>query len=391
MFIAGLAAIGAGAVGAIPGPNDRPSVDQLPVIEQLPDPFLMLDGSRVKTREDWARRREELKALILYYEYGHMPPAPGNIEATEVSSAVSETLGGTEKQLTLSMGPDRKVQFRLDLTIPTGRTGRMPVIIRGDLCWKKVGPEIAKEAMKRGYILAEFDRTQIAPDKNDRTIGAYPLYPEYDWGAEAAWAWGFHRVVDYLLTLPIVDGQHIAATGHSRGGKAALLAGALDERIGLVAPNGSGAGGAAPYRIVHPKGETMARITTSFPFWFHPRLRTFVEKETRLPFDHHEIRALVAPRAHLSAEAMGDLWANPTGNQQAYLAARVVYEWLGAGDRIGIHYREGKHAQNEEDWSALMDFADKVFFGKTVTRKFDQLPFPDEPKSFTWTAPAAGK
>jgi hypothetical protein len=378
------------ASAAAPAAADRPGVDQLPVIQQLPDPFLFADGSRVKTREDWARRREELKALILYYEYGRMPP-PAPVTAKELASQANAAWGAVEKQLLLSTGPEGKLQVRLDLTIPAPGRGRMPVIVKGDLCWGKVAEKASentvKEIIRRGYVLAEFDRTQFAADSKDRSVGVYPLYPEYDWGAESAWAWGFHRVVDYLLTCDFTDPKHIAATGHSRGGKAALLAGALDERIALVAPNGSGAGGAGNFRIVHPKAETLERIVTHFPFWFTPRFATFIGKEDRLPFDQHELRALCAPRAHLCTEARDDLWANPTGTQQSYLAAKVVYDWLGAGDRIGVHWRDGKHAQAEEDWMALLDFADKVFFGKTVATKFDQLPEPEAPRAFTWTAP----
>ena len=386
-LIAVLCLIAAGARAA--AWPELPGVDQLPVIEQLPDPFVFADAARVKSKEDWARRRDEIKAQVLYYEFGHFPPPPGNIQATEAASKENADLGATEKQIVLTMGPGQKVIIHLELTIPAGRTGKLPVIIKGDLCWKKIPAEILKAAASRGYIVAEFDRTELAPDKNDRTTGVYPLYPDYDWAAEAVWAWGFHRVVDYLLTQDFIDPARIAVTGHSRGGKAALLAGAFDERIALVAPNGSGAGGAGLYRIVHPKGETLQAIVTRFPFWFHPRLATFIGKENRLPYDHHSLRALCAPRAHIATEALGDLWANPTGTQQGYLAAREVYAFLGAPDRIGVHWREGKHAQNEEDWAALLDFADVQLFGKKVDRRFDKLPEPDAPKAFSWTAPAA--
>ena len=93
----------------------------------------------------------------------------------------------------------------------------------------------------------------------------------------------------------------------------------------------------------------------------------------------------------LSTEGTGDLWANPSGNQQAHLAAKEVFDFLGAPDKIGIHYRPGGHDQGAEDWAALLDFADKQFFGKSVTRKFDQLPEPDALKAFSWSAPPAAK
>jgi hypothetical protein len=346
----------------------------------------MNNGKTVSNKEDWATRREEIKAVVLYYEYGHMAPPPTNLTATELSSKRIDEIDATERQLSLSMGPNQRIEFHLVLTIPGGR-GPFPVIVKGDLCWGRIAPPMIAAAVKRGYIVAEFDRTNLAPDSADRTKGVFLAYPDCDWTVIGGWAWGFHRTVDYLLTLDFVDSKRIAITGHSRGGKAALLAGALDERIGLTAPNGSGCGGAGSFRILGEKCEDIAAITNRFPFWFQPRFKEFVGHVDQLPFDQHSLRALVAPRAQLSTEGLGDLWANPMGTQVSYSAARQVYEFLGAGDRIGIHFREGPHAQNEEDWKALLDFADLQFFGKKVETRFDRIAFPNAPKAFTWSAP----
>jgi hypothetical protein len=361
-------------------------LDKLPVIKELPDPFVFNNGRRVGNKADWAKRREELKAMVLHYEYGHLAPAPANLTATEISSKKIEELDAIERQLLLSMGSGKKVEFRLILTIPAGK-GLFPVVVKGDLCWGRLALSMIADTVKRGYITAEFDRTELAPDSTDRTKGVFPAYPDYDWTVLGAWAWGFHRAVDYLTTQGFVDSKHIAITGHSRGGKAALLAGALDERIALTAPNGSGCGGAGSYRVLGEKCEDIAAITSRFPYWFQPRLKDFVGRVDQLPFDQHSLKALVAPRAQLSTEGLGDLWANPMGTQTTYIAARQVYEFLDVGDKIGIHFREGKHAQNEEDWKALLDFADLQFFGKKVETRFDRLAFPDAPKGFSWSAP----
>jgi pimeloyl-ACP methyl ester carboxylesterase len=289
------------------------------------------------------------------------------------------------------MGPDGKVAVPLVLTVPAGK-GPFPVIVKGDLCWGRVKPEIVADVAKRGYMLAEFDRTAVAADNPDRSVGVYPHYGDtYDWRDMTAWAWGYHHVIDYLLTRDDVDAKKVIVTGHSRGGKAALLAGALDERVALTCPNGSGCGGAGCYRFAPADAEDIGRITKAFPFWFGPQFPQFVGHVDRLPFDQHSVKALVAPRALLSTEALGDRWANPEGTQVTYTAARVVYDFLGAGDRIGIHFREGKHEQNAEDFEALLDFADKVLLGKKVDRAFDKMAFPDAPRLFTWTATEPGQ
>jgi dienelactone hydrolase len=362
-----------------------PSVDKLPVIAELPDPFLRSDGTRVKSKDEWISQRKQLLLRVLHYEYGSLPPAPKDVSAEERSSKKMEATGATERELMLSTGPGNSIQTQLFLTVPAGK-GPFPAVITGDLGWGRVKPEIITEIAKRGYILAEFSREQIAPDKAEKK-GAYAAYADYTGGRLAAWAWGYHRVVDYLSTLENVDKKHIAVTGHSRGGKTALLAGATDERIALTVPNNSGCGGAGCYRLQADKSEDIGAITKNFPFWFAPHFTDFIGKVDRLPFDQHTVKALVAPRALLSTEALGDLWANPKGTQQSYTAAKEVYKFLGAGDRIGIAFRPGKHEQNLDDWKVLLDFADKHFFGKKVDRRFDMLAFPEAEKGYSWKAP----
>ena len=365
---------------------ELPSVEKLPVVKELPDPFLFMDGTRVTGKKDWARRRNELKTLAQHYGYGVVPPGGGTVRAEELESSHNPTLGATEKQLLLRMGPEGKVQAHVMLTVPDGDR-RFPAIVVGDLCWGKVSPEIVADVVKHGYILAEFDRTEIVADKNVHAGGLYEAFPNGEFGAVAGWAWGFQRMVDYLHTLPNVDTKHIAATGHSRGGKAVLLAGALDERIALTAPNDAGCMGTGCTRLIY-SGETVPIITKNFPYWFSPRLAEFIGHEEKLPFDQHSMKALIAPRALLETQALGDTWANPQGAQATYQAAKVVFDYLGAGDKIGIAYRPGEHAQTLWDWQTLLAFADQQFFHKHTERKFNELPYADDSKRvFSWKAP----
>jgi len=382
--------VGAGTNPA--GIVGMPGVDELPEIKDLPDPFLMNDGNRVKTKADWAKRRDEIKAMMLYYQYGHMPPAPKNVTAKELSSDIIYDGGAVKKHILLSMGPGKKIRFNVGVIIPQGRSaqGGFAVILKNDS--RIFNVPIAEEIVKRGYIVADYARTDLDPDQKDTVGPAQAAYPDYDWATLAVWAWGGMRVIDYLVTLDVVDKDKIVFTGHSRGGKTALLAGALDERIAIVVPNGSGCGGAGCYRFEGEKSESLERITAPerFAYWFHPRFRGFADKETRLPFDQHFLKALVAPRALISIDALGDLWANPYGTQQSHRGVEPVFRFLGASDKLGIYFRTGGHAQNEDDWRTLVDFADKVLFSKAPVsgKRFDRLPFPDAPKPFSWSAPA---
>ncbi|HTL30998.1 MAG TPA: alpha/beta fold hydrolase [Tepidisphaeraceae bacterium] len=351
-----------------------PSVAQLPRVNDLPDPFVFTNGSRVQTKDDWTRRRAELRELIMHYEYGELPPAPHNVKGVLIISHFPKRPAKIQhRQYKVTCGPHDKLSFVVDLLLPPG-DGPFPVIVRGDACWGLVKDEIADQVIARGYALAQFNRCEFSPDLGTKNAGMFLAYPNRDFGAVAAWAWGIHRCIDFLETLKEIDKAKIVVTGHSRGGKAALLAGALDERIAITAPNGSGTGGCAPYRNPTAQAEKLSDILRNFPGWFSPQLKQFVGHEDQLPFDQHELIALVAPRAFLTTEGLGDQWANPPQTYRSVEAARTVWDFLGAFNRTGIHYRPGKHEHGLEDWKALLEFADKIFFNKPTTQPFDRPP-----------------
>lgn len=352
-----------------------PAVENLPSIPTLPDVMVMNNGKRVTTEEEWALRRKEIKDLLLHYEYGHMPPAPKNLAAEELYSKTIYKGAATEKLIQLSMGTNHSLRIQLFLRIPKGKAP-FPVILSGDqewIGWEDI-VEPYKMAVDRGYIFAEFNREDLAPDEDIRGP-AQEQYPDYDWSVLAVWAWEYMRCVDYLVTQDFVDPKCIAVTGWSRGGKTALLAAALDERITVCNPNGSGCGGAACLRYRGCTSEAIRDITAAYPFWFNPNFRTFANQETRLPSDQHFLKALVAPRGLISTDGLDDYWANPWGVQWTQEAAQPVFDLLGAGQNNAIHYRPGTHAHAPEDWATLFDFCDHTIYGKMVKRDFYMHPF----------------
>ncbi len=387
-FFAALVLLGGSISPRFSRAIEMPSVDELPLVEELPNPFLMQDGTLVSTPQQWVARREEMKKLILYYEYGSMPPAPKNVTAQEESEQKFDATGTVEKRLTILCGPGNQVRFRARLLVPSGR-GPFPVLLKNVHAIGHI--PITETLLRHGYLVAEYAREDLAPDRRDVLGSAQAAYPEYDWGTIAVWAWGTMRFIDYLVTLEVVDAEQIAVTGHSRGGKVAMLAGALDERIALTAPNGSGAGGGASYRVQGHGSETLTLLTEKerFAYWFHPRLRSFSGHENRLPFDQHFLKALVAPRALLTTDAKEDRWANPSGTQQTFLAAQPVFDFLGAKEKNGIALRDGQHDQTVEDWETLLEFAELQFRGKVsaTPRDFQKLPFPDLKPAFRWGIP----
>ncbi len=349
---------------------DFPSFENLIAKRGLNDPFMMVDGRRVKTLEDWEKQRMYIKDMLLYYQYGYYPPAPKNLKVEIKSSKTILNGRATETQLVLSMGPNHSITMRIDLSVPVKGSGPFPVVITGDRGWGRTeGLEVATD---RGYIVADFYRTDLDPDNDDRTNGVHPHYPEYDWATLSVWAWGYYRVVDYLMTLEDVDKDKIVVTGHSRGGKTALLAGAMDSRIAITVPAGSGAGGCGSLKYLEGGAQKLMHITRDdkYDYWFQPRFDDFARRVNRLPFDQHFLKALVAPRPMLCTDGLHDEWANPWGAQQTTEAAREVYKFFGVPDKIGNHYRQGGHHHNVESWEALLDFSDHNFFGKALPSDF---------------------
>ena len=149
-------------------------------------------------------------------------------------------------------------------------------------------------------------------------------------GTIALYAWAMSRMVDVLRDDASTAKAPVIAVGHSRMGKTALLAGAMDERFAMAIPLQAGCGGTAPSR--GKIGESVKQINDRFPHWFNSRFKEFGERPEKLPFDQHHLVALMAPRPVLFANAVEDTWANPAGQFEVLRAADPVYRLLGAGE-----------------------------------------------------------
>lgn len=372
----------------------KATLKQMTLLSPLPDLFTLADGRRVRTAEDWEIRRAEMMDLAVGLQYGGMPPQPEFLEVealyrSDRASSYRIHTGRREKEIT----------FVMQIVWPGKKMAKYPVIVDGDGCFPYVYLDehlaLLREA---GVAMVRFNRVELAHDiKEDvHTDGLYAVYPNMTFSALAAWAWGYHRCVDALLQLGVVDESIIAYTGHSRGGKTALLAGVTDTRATIVNPNGSGAGGAGCYRIhsetvcedgTEKRSEELRDLMKNFPFWFGPGMAQYVENEAEIPFDEHFLKALVAPRILLDTEALSDAWANPAGAYMTHLAAQEAFDFLGVPENNLIHYRDGFHYHKPEDMAVLLNVIRRVRDGEPLCEDMNQPPFPGLQPVHQWHAP----
>ncbi len=389
--------------------------DALHRMDELPDPFLKPDGTRVTDASQWPAQRAYLKAMLAHYLYGDMPPPPDNTTGRVLFARPCYAGRAIAETVEVSFGPG--LCFQADIIRPV-KEGRVPVITWNQFTGRHGSPLEEEIVLRRGYAIAEFDKEQLASDSMAALTG--PLakaYSGYGWGAIAMWAYMQSRLIDYLALTDYADMSRIVATGHSRGGKVALCASIYDERVALAAINGSGCGGAGCFRYLGGRMgegtglcETAGSICDVFPFWWAGELGRYgrrgtpltgqapspgervkplpfsavdighlgkTQDEHLLPFDLHTLKALVAPRAIITTDALGDTWANPYGTQLTWRAAQEVFDFLGVPDRNALHMRDGDHAYNATDWQAVIDFCDMVFFDKK--RETDIVRMPSAP------------
>jgi hypothetical protein len=248
-----------------------------------------------------------------------------------------------------------------------------------------------REVFDRGYAYVTFDNNDCAEDTTQRnpdgswafrTTRFYSAYPQCDWGILAGWAWGASRLVDYLVTDPLIDGRRLIISGVSRTGKSAMIAAAFDERIAMAAPCVTGGGGIGAYRFSGAgRGgkEGLGEMMKKYPNWFSPHLHEFWGQTDKLPFDEHWFLALAAPRPFIALEGLTDQVSLENAVKQSWLAAQPAYALFDAKERLGVNYAHHGHAFTSEDWIAMLDFADKHLRGVKIERRFDQ--FPTDPAS----------
>jgi len=400
----------ASAAGEPPDTNYDES--QVPPYE-LPDPLVTFDGRKVADAAMWrATRRPEILEAFARHVYGRTPEIKLRLRSERIAPDARVLDGlATRKQIRIRLlEADEAPWIDLLLYVPNNAGAPAPAFLGLNYGNQGIDPDPGivpsrnavcqrgehahrwplERLLKRGYAVASFHGGDLELDRHGsgcrfteegwkqgirhfvlRQSGRTDL-AEDAWGSIGAWAWGLSRALDYLQTDPDIAGDQVAVFGHSRTGKAALWAGAQDERFALVISNNSGQGGASLARRRY--GETVAASYALSGIWYCRNYEKYGNHEAALPVDAHLLIALIAPRPVYVASAEQDRWADPRGEFLAARHAEPVYALLGqpglgladmpeanhpVGQTIGYHVRTGDHEITRYDWERYLDFADR--------------------------------
>ena len=397
--------------------NVNQDESKVPVFD-LPEVLRCSNGERVTSVEQWEKtRRPELVSLFAQQIYG-IPFILNRSEVeikyetmTENPNALNGKAICKQVKITLSR-KDLVRQIWLLIYLPKTQTEKIPVFLGYNFNGNHtvhsdpeilISPSLSKVSSKdqtlergsqssrwavemivdEGFAVVTACYHDVFPDQKDlKDESILPLFDDYeakkaDVNSEqaiGAWAKGLSLMMDYIETEKAFDSKRVALMGHSRQGKAALWAGALDSRFAIVISNDSGCGGAALSK--RRFGETVDLITTAFPHWFCPAFNRYANNEDSLPIDQHELIALMAPRPVYIASAEEDLWADPKGEFLSGVYAGPVYQLYGLKgletdrmpeinapmmNHIGYHIRSGVHDVTDFDWQCYITFAKKHF------------------------------
>ena len=392
------------------------------LLGSLPEPLRFNDGNIVATAADWReRRRAELLERFAREMYGRLPARPAAMRFETLESS-DEALGGAarRRQIHIHLGDAADAKVDLLLYLPTRADGPTPVIlglnnwgnqtvtadpavqltprfisvrptdalaknggvVEGRATDRSRGVDASRwpieRLLSRGYGVATIGRGDLDADVPGRPdYGVRSRFPDLMTGGDnlstiGIWAWGLCRGLDALAAEPGVDATRVAVFGFSRLGKAAVWAAAIDERFALLISAESATGGAKLFR--HVAGEKIRQVNERFPHWFCENFRAYNDRDASMPFDQHEVLALVAPRPIYASSSEGKLsFVDPLGEFLALKAAGPVYRLFSAGGvpademppldhsthgQLGYHHRTGGHDVTAFDWDEYLDFCD---------------------------------
>ncbi|MBQ6253785.1 MAG: hypothetical protein IJK05_03915 [Bacteroidales bacterium] len=400
----------------------------------LEDPLVFANGEKVRSRSQWPERRKEILDIFQREMYGVAPPKGEGIFLETLEEGSSLAGQGHRRQVRMWFRPDQtgpKVDWLI--VTPGNVDGPVPVVLflnysgNHDVlpdkeilvpdCWMSgLFGEVdhkASEATRgrfnrdgeitvypvgalaaRGYAVVTACYCDISPDPNSSEVedgvklqdrfaytGVFDLWGPRDPSRDdnttslMAWAWALSRAMDMIEADPALDQDKVILTGYSRLGKAALIAGAFDERFPVTVPVQTGGGGVPLAK--RNFGETVGTEVVSFRHWYCRAYDKYADKTDTMPFDQHLLLACFAPRA-LLVEGFDQGWFDTKGEYLSVKAASPVWKFLGdkglpkgewpgdydtsaIGTSLGYVRRAGEHGISAIDWIWTLEFAERFW------------------------------
>lgn len=393
MGLLGIDSLPPGASGSDPATYDESVANPYP---QLPPLLVTRDGARVTSARTWIEeRRPEILEDFAREVYGRVPEVVPTVawevlRRSDDGTTITKDLVGRVDNRAY-----RHVSVEIDLVLVTPSAARRPAPIIMQLGFPRGspfgparvedGPTWQEQVLAKGWGYAIISPSSIQPDNGaGLTRGVIGLANQGrlrdldDWGALRAWAWGASRALDYFAIDADVDARRVGVQGHSRYGKAAIVAMAFDQRFAIAYISSSGAGGAKLHR--RRFGELIENVLAANEYhWMAGNYFKYGGHWDALPVDSHSLISLIAPRpVFISAGNDGDLWVDPKGSFLAAAAATPVYELLGKrgvgvsefpaidtplieGD-VGFHQHTGGHTAGPT-WPTFLTFAERYLDG----------------------------
>ena len=369
-------------------PGSSPKAEQITYNQRfLPDPFLFSDGIFDDSFNNWELHRNEVSQMVQDYEIGIRP---------NFNKVVSEFDAVSKKLKVKVLTDSGQLEFFSDVVIPEGK-GPFPVVIGMNFPSGSIKPQLFE-----GCILIPFYHDQIIKSSHqavrDTAAAFYKVFPELRdvSGNYSGWSWAISRLIDAIFQQEKrlhADISHIAVTGCSYAGKMAMFAGAFDERIALTIIQESGGGGINCWRVsdyyTDFTTQDVERVINTNYSWFSPKFKDdFNGNLSRLPYDHHQIISMIAPRAVLVLGNPDFEWLCDYSGYVSCAAAAKVWDRFGISDRFGFVFEGGHNhcmaCDSEND--AVKRFVAKYLFGKKSDTNIREAGIFKDVNTNRWTS-----
>jgi dienelactone hydrolase len=221
-------------------------------------------------------------------------------------------------------------------------------------------PALGIGLARQGYVAFAYDMVGFNDTRQTSHSFANEVHELWSFHPMGLQLWNSIRALDYLQSLPQVDGKRIAVTGASGGASQTLFLSAVDDRVKV----------AAPVNMIS------AYMQGGDPCEEAPNLR--------LDTSNVEIAAMAAPRPMIVVSCTHD-WTRHTPVEE-FPAIRKIYALYGRPQDIDNVHLDAEHNYNRQSREAvyrfLSDHLNQPLPAAAMVEREYQLPPADDMLAF---------